>query len=77
MSDIVNCDMTTMKKCKYGCYLDSSQYVCDYYVMTGTRRPCPASECTCFKPKKEKIYQSPFGKKNMKRRFINRKSLEV
>ena len=45
-------------KCKYSKRFNSYKTVngeniyCDYLLMTLSRRPCPAENCTVFEPKK-------------------------
>ena len=54
-------------KCVYskGFYHKTPQYIgdlyCDYMCMTGKLRPCPAAQCTEFKPR-------PVNKKKKKNR---------
>ena len=40
------------RQCHYGCYGASKGQpdTCDYFMITGKQRPCPADECTVFRP---------------------------
>lgn len=72
--EVVNCDEKTMRSCKYGCYLNSQLFSCDYIIIEGHSRPCKHSECIFYEKRVEKKYNSPFGKELHKRRFIDRKN---
>lgn len=43
---------TKIKSCKYGYSFGTP--ICDYLLITGHRRPCPAGECTVYKRKARK-----------------------
>lgn len=52
------------KMCQYSMTIDRfGDVMCDYLCQTYKRRPCPAEDCTVFKPRKSRKVVAPFGKR--------------
>ena len=49
----MNCTPEVMKSCAYGSGMRHNGVrvgvCCEYILKTGKRRPCPATDCTCYK----------------------------